>query len=329
MIIASISWVRNEADVIEAFVRHHSRFLDRMIIIDNRSSDNTGEILAELAKEGLPLDIRTNDSFAHLQGEALTAVLSELRANPPDIVIPLDADEFLWTKNSDNIRSAIEQVQQSLPSLVPWHTYVPIPTDDASETNVLKRIRHRKAAEDPQWSKVIIPKEVLRKNIKIRMGSHALVNAESDQNTEHSEVHSLFLGHFPVRSAEQIAGKVFGGWLSQVANPKRTKGAIFQWKTIFDELKSGKTVDAQMLMRLALEYGTQKQWQALPEEERGGKGLGNFVSVETGTNAENSITEDPIPAEFELRYPIRRLPSLQILADNAEYLAQEVARTTR
>ncbi len=327
MKIVSISWVRNEADVIETFVRHHCAFLDHMILIDNRSTDNTREILSKLKEEGLPLDLRIDDSFAHLQGEALTAVLGELRGNAPDYVLPLDADEFLWTNEGENVRMALEKLPTDIASLVRWHTYVPMPGDDPAECNVLKRVRQRRAIERPQWFKVIIPKKLLLGTMKLRMGSHALVDETSNRNAEHCESSSLFLGHFPVRSPDQIAGKVFGGWLSQMANPLRAKGAIFQWKAIFDELKSGKEIDPEMLMRLAMDYGTEKQWHALPAEEKDGKSLGHFAGTDAqASSVGNATAPDPIPANFALKYPAHRLPPIRILAESAEYLAQEVAK---
>lgn len=326
MNIVSISWVRNEADVIEAFVRHHCTFLDRMIIIDNRSTDNTGEILTSLRNEGLPIELRSDNSFAHLQGEALTSVLEELREDAPDFVLPLDADEFLGENAGGKMRTTLERLPSDVVSMVPWRTYVPVPEDDASELNVLRRIRHRRCTEKPQWWKVIIPSSFLKQEMKIRMGSHALVDESNDQHAKHCECKTLFLGHFPVRSAGQIAGKVFGGWLSQMANPERTRGAIFQWKAIFDKLKSGKEIDPQTLMRLAMDYGTEKQWETLPAEEKGANALGHFAGLEPeNMKGAHTVTLDPIPVDFQLRYDAKRLPPLQILAESAEYLAQELA----
>ena len=53
--IAAISMVRNEADVIESFVRHTLRFADRLYITDHRSEDATREILSALVSESLPI----------------------------------------------------------------------------------------------------------------------------------------------------------------------------------------------------------------------------------------------------------------------------------
>ena len=48
MKIVAISMVRNEADVIEAFVRHHAGLVDELIVVDHRSIDGTDELLREL-----------------------------------------------------------------------------------------------------------------------------------------------------------------------------------------------------------------------------------------------------------------------------------------
>lgn len=55
--LATVSLVRNEADIIEAFVRHHIRWVGRMLIILHRPdvqkliADNTEQILQELASK--------------------------------------------------------------------------------------------------------------------------------------------------------------------------------------------------------------------------------------------------------------------------------------
>ena len=55
--------VKNEADIIESFVRYNLNILDGMIILDNCSSDNTLEILNLLKKEGLNLYIIKDDDM--------------------------------------------------------------------------------------------------------------------------------------------------------------------------------------------------------------------------------------------------------------------------
>src|SRR2546422_865376 len=96
MRIVSISKIRNEADILEAFVRYHTEIVDRMIILNHRSADNSGEILRELQSEGLPLDIGRDDSLIHLHAQAMTALMRQAAEKyDPDWLLPLDADEFL------------------------------------------------------------------------------------------------------------------------------------------------------------------------------------------------------------------------------------------
>ena len=56
--IAVVSMVRNEADVIESFVRHCLSFADFIFVVDHMSVDDTGDILKALMQEGLPVMVR-------------------------------------------------------------------------------------------------------------------------------------------------------------------------------------------------------------------------------------------------------------------------------
>ncbi|MBQ1762801.1 MAG: glycosyltransferase family 2 protein, partial [Aquincola sp.] len=51
----ALGMVKNEADIVEAFVRHNLHFVDLMVLLDNGSTDGTRDILEALQKEGLPL----------------------------------------------------------------------------------------------------------------------------------------------------------------------------------------------------------------------------------------------------------------------------------
>ena len=94
-----------------------------------------------------------------------------------------------------------------------------------------------------------------------------------------------------------------------VARPDRISDQAFQWKRAFDAVVAGEHFAEDGLEVLALDYGTR-------EEE----GL--------GLTAELAL--DPVPADFELRYPPRRSPTpLEILASTAEALAYELSDALR
>ena len=101
MKIASISMVKNEADIIESFVRHTSRLVDVMYIIDHLSTDNTWVILNKLQAEGMPLILSRYNKADYSQSEVTTGLMWQSIKDGADWVLPLDADEFIVPANND------------------------------------------------------------------------------------------------------------------------------------------------------------------------------------------------------------------------------------
>src|SRR3954470_8878543 len=104
--------VRNEADVVEAFVRHHASRLDALYVVDHRSEDGTREILAALAGEGLRITVAHDEHVAQRQSAIITALARRAFAEGADAVLPLDADEFVkWPE-----RRAFERWLAAVPA---------------------------------------------------------------------------------------------------------------------------------------------------------------------------------------------------------------------
>src|SRR5439155_575529 len=94
MKIAGISMIRNDADIVEPFVRHTLRHLDHLFVIVHSPEDGTGEILKALHDEGLPMTLVHYGEPAFLQGEGLTWLARQAYAAiRPDFIIALDAAE--------------------------------------------------------------------------------------------------------------------------------------------------------------------------------------------------------------------------------------------
>ena len=91
-----IAVVKNEADVIEPFVRHNLGFMDALFIADNNSVDGTREILVQLQQEGLPIVLFDDPIVGHFQAEKVTAMYRQIVPEfKPRFVFLLDADEFI------------------------------------------------------------------------------------------------------------------------------------------------------------------------------------------------------------------------------------------
>ena len=87
---------RDAVDVVEACLRHHLGLgVERMLVVDNGSTDGTFELLQRLSGE-LPVDLEADDG-PFQQGHAFTRLAHETARRGADWVLPLDADEFWVT----------------------------------------------------------------------------------------------------------------------------------------------------------------------------------------------------------------------------------------
>ena len=300
MQVIGISTVRNEADVVEAFVRHHLRVLDRMLVVCHFSQDETVTILRALAEEGLTLEVTEVSSPVHDQAALMTALArTAVEEHAADLVLALDADEFLVATEGDP-RDGLAALPTDRISLVPWRTYVPVPGDPAGEQHVLRRIRHRPVREHHPLGKVVLPRAVVRPGIEIQIGNHEVLDERTNARLETAPAAGLALAHFPFRTDAQVRAKLLGGWPVHLANPKRWGDQSGHWRDNYAQAL-GAGFDAELLQRKAQGYAF-----ALDEE----------------------LVRDPVDAPFELRYPAERIEPIQVLSATALGLAEELRRAS-
>ena len=106
----SINMVKNEMDIIESFLRYHINIFDGMIFLDNNSTDKTLNILNLLKNEGLPIYIfEDEDEEFDFQKKMNRILLIAVEKFKADIIVPLDADEFLISSNKGNPKEILDQ----------------------------------------------------------------------------------------------------------------------------------------------------------------------------------------------------------------------------
>jgi len=256
MSIVSISFVRNEADIIAAFVRHSASIVDHMVIVDNGSTDATPDILHTLTSTGYPLDVRHDHAPYHAQSSCLTALLHEIAAESSvDWILPLDADEFLAARHGKDVREVIAALPEDRVSLLPWRTYVPLSSDDHAEENPKLRIRHRRSREEPQYEKVLIPRRLAKPDTMLAAGNHRLRTRDGSE-PPHTLAENLLLCHFPVRSVAQVLRKVCDGAERLAANPDREAMEGFHWTAMANSFTHAPPQSVTDLTALALQYGS-------------------------------------------------------------------------
>ncbi len=175
MRLVAVSIVKNEADIIEPFVRHSLAWVDHHLIFDHDSTDGTREILGALQREGLPLTLFRDDAIGHLQ-QARSNHLTRLAAqvHGADWVLPLDADEILTGPDRKMLEQSLGALGGERPASLPLLDYCPTTDDDASVINPVLRLRHCQA-QSSRTRKIFIPRRLaLDPELAAGKGSHAL-----------------------------------------------------------------------------------------------------------------------------------------------------------
>ena len=243
--IVAISMVKNEAEIIECFVRHALTFADAMIVADQESFDDTGQILANLAAEGLPLTVRRIHRTGHIQEEVMNTLLAEAITDfGADIVVPLDADEFLVnTDTPESCRALLQGLSRDALYPVRWRRYEPIGGEGAfSLTGGCRR-----AKGDEAVGKVVVGAGVTEvRPFHLAQGQH-FAHWQVGQGWAPIPLAAappFHIAHFHWRSPAQFAAKVAVGWLNNVVKYSPYTVVAEEWKRAFDRLLRDEDIDA-------------------------------------------------------------------------------------
>jgi hypothetical protein len=242
MKIAGISMIRNDADIVEPFVRHTLRLLDHLFVIVHCPQDGTGQILSALHAEGLPMTLVLDDEPAFLQGERLTWLARQAYgAFGADYVFPLDADEFIVPAE----RSAVEAALRSIPAnavaaRIRLRTFVVTSEDPVDEPNPLRRIRFRPQREAKVTKVVLAPSFAADQTLVIDHGNHGLLRVGTTAgHLQLPSIPQLALAHYPVRSADQLMNKTIIGYLAHLAAGRPSveeKRLATHWRRCYEEM---------------------------------------------------------------------------------------------
>jgi hypothetical protein len=306
MRIVGVSMVRNEADIIESFVRHHGTRLDHLVVVDHGSGDRTLEILRALHGEGLPITIAGTAALANQQARVMTqAIRDAARRFAADHVFALDADEFLCGD-----RAQLEQALASLPmdgvASLRWSTFVP---SDDLVSHPLKRMRMRVPADADRYLKVVVGGRLAaRDGWVLAPGNHAAFDLAGGRLSPIAAplLPAPRLAHLPFRSVEQLVVKVVQGWLGTRLQEGQAASATIvnaHWRRLFDHYLAGGRFDATDLRRVA---------------------VSTYVDPEQVDALLAQLVDDPLPAP-ELRYsPTEPPDAARVLAHWAHRLVEQV-----
>jgi hypothetical protein len=208
---------RDEADIVDAQVAYHLRAgVDFVIATDNRSQDETTEILESYERAGRLHLIREQGD--DMRQEEWVTRMARLAATEHDAdwVLHADADEFWWPRGG-----SLKDVLAVIPARYGvvrgcWRHFVPRPDDDEF---FAERMTVRLAAPAHPGDKTTVfhaHQKVAHRatpDVRIEAGNH---NAIADGLEPLRSWHPIEVLHFSLRSASQAERKFRGGWLRNV-----------------------------------------------------------------------------------------------------------------
>jgi len=240
--IFTITMVKNEMDIIESFIRYNLNIVDGMIILDNNSTDNTLNIIKMIKNEGLAVFYIEDKNGKFEQDKKMTELLKiAVDKFDADIILPLDADEFITSKYLENPRKILEQLEYPNYYLVKWKTYVPDFGKNIYKKFIPSQITFVRDENLEKFYKVIIPKELVKTfSVGLTFGNHDIIYDQEYENLIKGVINSeLSISHFPIRSKEQTLSKVVVGWINLPSKIKMShlKMSNFHWQNMFKWIK--------------------------------------------------------------------------------------------
>jgi glycosyltransferase involved in cell wall biosynthesis len=308
MKLVAISRVRNEADIIEPFVRHHAAYFDKIIILDDGSNDGTFETLRKLQAEALPLVVVQEPTVGYEQSRYMTRLMQmAVHQFGADWVVPLDADEFIEPEAGKTVVEGLQRHAGELVSIA-WHNFEWRPENDADpEGNPVIKQRFRLPSR-ADHKKVLIPKSLVGENTVLDQGNHRLL--DEDRISVGQPLQTIALCHFPIRSVVQYASKIAVGYLQYLSMPDWDGRNGFQYLEPFETLLDGGVEELKSRMVEDAKYYScvEKERRRIVAESR----------------------DDPLRYQGgAVRYPVSTSTLLQNVLHCADAIARDRARTAQ
>ena len=262
--IIGVAMVRNEADIIELFIKINSRFFAEIHILDHLSSDHTAAIIQKFQARGYPVKYKllVNDGRGFNKAEITTRYIQQVAHEIEcDYIMPIDADEFPFLGPAKKLSRVLSEATNACGyCFIPWVTYCPINDDYLSSQAPLYTNFRARDYEPEQYYKVILTRDFAR-NVKLSTGNHNIVDAEKYKPRKIKGI----LQHVPVRSAAQISSKAIIGSATVKMTKNLENGACFHWNEMAERiLNQNMKISYAETLDIALNYAKVKKQMRSP-----------------------------------------------------------------
>jgi hypothetical protein len=204
MRVAMTLLVRDEADVVDTWLRYHlARGVDLVIATDHRSADGTSDVLRDHERDGRVVVLR-EDAEVMRQAEWVTRMARRAATeHDADWVVPSDADELWWPR-----RGSFDEILDAVPARFGvvrglMRHFVLRPGDDPFFERMTFRARPTADLTSPYHAQVKIAHRAVPDAV-VSVGNH---DVEGTGLRLLREWFPFEVFHFPVRDERQLEAK--------------------------------------------------------------------------------------------------------------------------
>jgi hypothetical protein len=230
---------RDEADIVDAQIAYHLRAgVDFVVATDNRSQDETTEILERYAREGVVHLIREPGDDLR-QSEWVTR-MARLAATDfgADWVLNADADEF-WGARDASLKELLAAVPARFGAVRgAWRNFVPRPGDEAFFAERMTARLGAPSFHPHPLSTHFKSAHRAHPRVRIGRGNH---EALADDLVALRGWYPLEILHFPVRSFEQCRRKYVTQFVALERNAE--KGIPGHMADAYEAYRAGRLDD--------------------------------------------------------------------------------------
>lgn len=196
--IVAVTMVRDEADIIGHTLEHlFYEGVDHIIVADNRSTDDTRNILEAFAAT-YPVTVLDDPEVAYYQADKMTRLAHMAHGMGTDWVLPFDADE-LWYSPHGRLSDVLADCPAQILKATEYKHW-PTP-DDSDDANPFTRMEWRET-KPLHLSKVVFRSHP---DAELHMGNHDIeLDGERMSGV-------LEMRHFAYRTFDQFCRKVRNG----------------------------------------------------------------------------------------------------------------------
>ena len=232
--------VRDEQDIIRENIEYHlSQGVDFFIATDNKSIDDTTNILKQYERRGvLHYIYEGNDNYNQYAWVTRMARMAFTEFGA-DWIINNDADEFWWPLK-DDLKETFRHISSKYNIITANRTNF-VAVDD-SDTPFYHRMVYRETNSLNPVGKPLPPKTAHRGNAEIRVaqGNHSVTGFEDPKSI--TDVVEIL--HFPIRTYAQLENKIIKGGAAYERNEELPAPIGNTWRKLYSDYQSNSNLNS-------------------------------------------------------------------------------------